>query len=70
METQMADGKRTPPDDVGRQIDQAEPDEALKRAVAKDLDAHLPQDEAQDLATQEPLRTSQREEQVDKAPGS
>lgn len=28
-------------DDIGREIDKAEPSAAVKRAVAKDLDAHL-----------------------------
>jgi hypothetical protein len=69
METHMADDKRTPREDVGRQIDQAEPDEALKRGVAKDLDAHLPADMVPGQAAQEPLRRSQHEED-EREPGS
>jgi hypothetical protein len=66
----MADDKRDPPDDVGRQIDAAEPDEATKKAVAKDLEAHLPADMIPGQATQEPLKKSQRAAQDDESPGA
>jgi hypothetical protein len=66
----MEDDKRMRSEDVGREIDAAEPDEALKKAVAKDLDAHLPADMVPGQATQEPLQKSQREAQDDESPGN
>lgn len=66
----MEDDKRMRSEDVGREIDAAEPDEALKKAVAKDLDAHLPADMVPGQATQEPLTKSQREAQDDESPGN
>ena len=57
-------------EDVGRQIDAAEPDEATKRAVAKDLEAHLPADMIPCQATQEPQKLSQRESQDDQGSGA
>ena len=61
----MADDRRT--QDVGKQIDAAEPDEATKRAVAKDLEAHLPADMVPGQSAQEPLAKSQRESEDDEA---
>jgi hypothetical protein len=61
---------RAPSEDVGRQIDAAEPSEELKKAVAKDLEAHLPADMVPGQATQGPLKKSQREAQDDESPGN
>lgn len=61
--------QRTHPD-IGREIDKAEPSPAVKEAVAKDLEEHLPADRVPGQATQEPLKTSQREAQDDKSPGA
>jgi hypothetical protein len=56
--------------DIGREIDAATPSPAVKKAVAKDLEEHLPADMVPGQATQEPMKTSQREEQDDKSPGA
>ena len=71
----MNEDKRAPhqesgSEDVGRQIDAAEPSEELKKAVAKDLEAHLPADMVPGQATQEPLAKSQRAAQDDESPGN
>lgn len=66
----MADDKQARSEDVGREIDAAEPDEATKRAVAKDLDDHLPADMIPGQATQEPQKVSQRESQDDQGSGA
>jgi hypothetical protein len=67
-----ADGapRRPTSGDVGRAIDQAEPSEALKRGVAKDLDAHLPAGMIPGQSAQEPLVKSQREAEEDESPGA
>jgi hypothetical protein len=57
-------------EDVGREIDRAEPSPAVKKAVAKDLEAHLPASSVKGQATEEPLKKSQREVQDDESPGS
>ena len=56
--------------DIGREIDRARPSPAVKKAVAKDLDDHLPADMIPGQATQEPLRKSQREVQDEEPPGN
>ena len=70
MEDDRAGVDRTRSEAVGRAIDAAEPDAALKKAVARDLDAHLPADMIPGQATQEPLKKSQREAQEDESPGA
>jgi hypothetical protein len=57
-------------EDIGREIDRAEPSPAVRQAVAEDLDAHLPAADIPGQATQEPLKKSQREAQDDESPGS
>lgn len=52
-------------EDIGREIDKAEPSAAVRRAVAKDLDDHLPADMIPGQATQEPLKKSQKQAQDD-----
>lgn len=54
--------------DSGREIDKAEPSPAVRRAVAKDIGAHLPADMVPGQATQEPMKTSPRKAQDDKPP--
>ena len=56
--------------EVAREIDTAEPSAETKRAVARDLDAHLPAQDIPGQATEEPLRQSQRQAQDDEGPGS
>lgn len=65
----MMDDKSRTSEEIGRAIDAATPSEALKRAVAKDLDAHLPADMVPGQAAQEPLKTSQKQAQ-DEEPGA
>lgn len=57
-------------EDIGREIDSAEPSEATKKAVAKDLDAHLPADMIDGQSAQEPQKISQRKEEEDRPPGA
>jgi hypothetical protein len=57
-------------EDVGRDIDAAKPSDAVKAAVGKDLEDHLPADLIPGQATEEPLRKSQREVQEDEPPGN
>ena len=66
----MVDDKRPASEDVGRQIDAAEPSEELKKAVAKHFEAHLPADMIPGQATDEPLKKSQREAQDDEGTGN
>ncbi|HEV7694446.1 MAG TPA: hypothetical protein VGO52_26655 [Hyphomonadaceae bacterium] len=59
--------------EVAREIDRATPSQETKRAVAEDLDAHLPDRAAEEIpgqASEEPLKKSQREVQDDEGPGS
>ena len=65
----MTDDKRPTSEEVAREIDGAEPSEALKRAVAADLEAHLPANRSPGQATQEPLVESQAEAEQE-SPGS
>jgi hypothetical protein len=78
MERAMADtktgagnggGGRPDSEDVGKQIDAAEPSEAVKRAIAKDMEAHLPADRIPGQTAQEPQVISQKESQ-DEGPGN
>lgn len=61
---------RSRSEEVGQRIDTAEPSEDLKRAVARDLDAHLPADMIPGQTAQEPLKKSQREAEEDESPGA
>ncbi|MDP3738175.1 MAG: hypothetical protein Q8R02_12340 [Hyphomonadaceae bacterium] len=66
----MTANNRPSSEEVGREIDAAKPSPALKKAVAKDLEDHLPADMIPGQATEEPLKKSQRQVQDDEAPGS
>ena len=57
-------------DSIEREIDSAEPSAAVKKAVAEDLEAHLPADMVSGQEAQEPMKTSQREAQDDEPPGN
>jgi hypothetical protein len=70
MPTPNTEPHRPSSREVGSEIDRATPSPETKRAVAKDLDAHLPADDIPGQATEEPLRKSQREAQDDEGPGS
>ena len=56
-------------EEIGREIDNAKPSEELKKAVAADLDAHLPADRVPGQSAQEPLKKSQKQAQ-DEEPGA
>jgi hypothetical protein len=70
MPTPHTEPNRPSSKEVAREIDNAKPSPETKRAVAKDLDAHLPAQDIPGQATEEPLKQSQREAQDDEAPGS
>ena len=70
MPTPQAEPNRPSSKELAREIDRATPSPETKRAVAKDLDAHLPADDVPGQASEEPLRKSQREAQDDEGPGS
>ncbi len=58
-------------EEAGREIDAAaKPSDAVKAAVAKDLEDHLPADLIPGQATEAPLKDSQREVQEDEPPGN
>ena len=58
-------------EEAGREIDAAaKPSDAVKPAVAKDLEDNLPADLIPGQATEEPLKKSRREVQEDEPPGS
>lgn len=66
----MSQTHRPSSEEVGREIDAAKPSPAIKKAVERDLDEHLPADMIPGQSSPEPLRKSQREVQDDEAPGS
>jgi hypothetical protein len=57
-------------EDIGREIDAATPDPAVKKAIEKDMEAHLPADMIPGQATEEPLKKSQKQVQEDESPGA
>lgn len=57
-------------EDIGHEIDAAKPDRAVKEAIEKDIEAHLPADMIPGQATEEPLKESQKQVQEDESPGA